>query len=310
MAPNSNQLRRHRLPPRVGLTLVEALVVLGILGLLIALTIPAVQRARDAAARAHCASNLRQLALAVHHFADARRKLPEGCGYPSLKSPRDLTRQAGISWQTAILPFVEQGALWEIAWEAQRVDPRGNQSPLHAQVREQILAGLLCPTETTPSGHYAGTTWSWGVTTYLGVAGSNRFRDDGVFHRNLTVPFAGITDGASNTLLIGERPAGPDGDYSGWYAGWGASSVCLLAQLMDAGEGRWVPRLTSCQVSLSTFRPGRLGEMCDVNHFWSLHSGGGNFAFADGSVRFVTYSSSTLLPALATRAGGEVVSLD
>jgi prepilin-type processing-associated H-X9-DG protein len=305
----AHRLRKRPASSRVGFTQVEVLVVIGIIALLVALSVPAVQRVRDAAARAHCSSNLLQLALGVHQFEATHRKLPEGCAYPLSKSRRDLMQQAGVSWQTAILPFIEQVPLWNLAWEAQNQDPIGTHSLLHRQVMETTLPVLLCPTETLSKGQNAGNGWSWAVTTYPGVAGSNRRAHNGIFHKNFTVRFGNITDGSSNTLMIGERPAGPDGDFSGWYAEWG-NSVCALSQILDAGYGRWNPGHLSCQITLSVFRPGRLGEMCDVNHFWSLHGGGANFAFADGSVRFLLYTSAPIVPALATRDGGEVVSPD
>jgi len=93
------------------------------------------------------------------------------------------------------------------------------------------------------------------------------------------------------------------------YAGWGAGSVCPLAQILSAAKNDWVPSTAvNCDFSAPAFRPGRINDACDVNHFWSLHAGGANFAFADGSVRFLRYSSSEVMPALATRAGGEVIS--
>ncbi|MFO0803834.1 MAG: H-X9-DG-CTERM domain-containing protein [Gemmataceae bacterium] len=70
-----------------------------------------------------------------------------------------------------------------------------------------------------------------------------------------------------------------------------------------------MPAGFSCSPTSQAFRPGRLENPCDVNHFWSPHPGGANFAFADGSVRFLSYSADPIMPALATRAGGEVVEI-
>ena len=109
--------------------------------------------------------------------------------------------------------------------------------------------------------------------------------------------------------MIGERPPGPKGDPGAWYAAWG-HGVCPLSQILAAGK--IAPSLdgVDCPPSLSPLRPGRLEDPCHTKHFWSLHAGGANFAFADGSVRFLAYRQSEILPALATRAGGEVVSAD
>jgi prepilin-type processing-associated H-X9-DG protein len=220
-----------------------------------------------------------------------------------------MTRQMGISWQTAILPFLDQATLWDMAWQAQCEDSGAGETPLHFFVGEQIIPGFLCPTERYQFGWNPANNSRWGVTSYLGVAGTNRWALDGVFSWNLTVHMVDISDGTSNTIMIGERPAGPDGDYAAWYANWGnmASGRNLM---LDAGYGSWSPSEASCRYRSTVFRPGELDNLCDVNHFWSLHAGGANFAFADGTVRFIPYTSAEILPALATRAGGEVVSLD
>jgi prepilin-type processing-associated H-X9-DG protein len=195
--------------------------------------------------------------------------------------------------------------LWNLAFEAQRLDPVGNAS-VHETVMAHKVGLFLCPTVTMESGGY-GNGITWGLTSYLGVAGTNVHANDGVFHRNYTVRFADITDGTSNTLMIGERPPGPQGIFSGWYAAWG-DSVCLLAQILPAGSNEWLPiQAISCEVTIGTFRPGQVDDACDINHFWSTHRGGANFAFADGSVHFLTYGNSDLMAALATRAGGEAV---
>jgi prepilin-type processing-associated H-X9-DG protein len=294
---------------RAAVTLLEAIVTIAIVGTLATLTVVAVQRARDACSRAECANKLRQMALAVHQYEGVHRKLPEGCAYPFLGSPKDLTIQGGFSWQTAILPFIDFRSLGQIAWDAQRADPITHNSPLHATVRQTVVPVFLCPAEPQTAGFNSANGWRWGITSYLGVAGTDKRLNDGIFHKNYTVRFSAIADGTSNTLMIGERPAGPNGQYSAWYAGWG-DCVCSLSQILHAGNGRWRPAHSGCQVSISVFRPGRLGDLCDVNHFWSLHSGGANFAFADSTVRFLTYDSASIMEALATRAGGEAVSLD
>jgi prepilin-type N-terminal cleavage/methylation domain-containing protein/prepilin-type processing-associated H-X9-DG protein len=294
---------------RPGFTLLEMLIVLAIIVLLLALTVTAVQRARAAAAQVECAHRMRQMALAVHQFHAAHQKLPEGCGYPFLQTEDDLTMQGGLSWQTAILPFIDQGPLWDEAWLAQEQDPITNTSPLHRLVCETVMVSFLCPAEFIRMGENSASGLKWGTTSYLGVAGTDKRLDDGVFHKDFTVRFADITDGSSNTLMIGERPVGPGGRYSAWYAGW-TDCVCSLNQILAAGDGVWDPDNSGCRVTTALFRPGLLGNICDVNHFWSLHSGGANFAFADGSVRFLPYSGATIIPALATRAGGEIASLD
>jgi prepilin-type processing-associated H-X9-DG protein len=295
---------------RFGVTLLETLVVLGIIAVLVALLVPAVQKVRDAAHRAGCASNLRQLALAVHQYADARHRLPQGCEYPFLKSPEQLVKQIGMSWNTSILPYVEQNALWNLAWDAHRKDPSGN-APEHLAVLAQTVPVYLCPSESRQTSMAPDGRTVLGLTSYVGVAGTNRRYNDGVFHINYTVRLADITDGTSHTVMIGERPPGPYGVFGTWYAAWG-DSVCPLSQILPTAEDvdLAIPPTSDCPYAGEPLRPGRLGDSCDTNHFWSLHVGGANFAFADGSVRFLRYSEAQVLPALATRAGGEVVEDD
>lgn len=288
------------------LTLLETLVAIAIVGVLIGLLLPAVQRVRDAAARAACASNLRQLGIGVHLYADVHERLPQGCSYPFLRSPDQLRGQIGLSWLTSILPFVEQNDLWNLAWKAQAQDPSGH-ADLHGTVEAKIMPVYLCPAEPRQSGGFANSTRTWGLTSYVGVAGTREVENDGVFHRHFTVRFGDITDGTSRTVMIGERPAGPRGIYGSWYANWGVS-VCQLAQILPAGRNHWsFFGAHDCPINGQPLRPGRLDDSCDVMHFWSLHLNGANFAFADGSVRFLAYDRSSLLPALATRAGGEIV---
>lgn len=142
------------------------------------------------------------------------------------------------------------------------------------------------------------------------MSGTGFDRDDGVYHPKLRVSTAGITDGTSNTVMIGERPTGRSGYYSGWYSGWGTLRY-FRGQLMPVSE-EWTnaPVERSVCADRTVFQFGKYDDPCHHNHFWSLHPGGANFAFADGSVKFLRYSAASVLPALATRAGGEVVSAD
>lgn len=126
---------------------------------------------------------------------------------------------------------------------------------------------------------------------------------------NFTVKFADITDGTSNTIMIGERPPGPKGIFGSWFADDGFC-ICPLAQILPASYSTPMTSYGVGCVSGPSFRPGSIDDGCATVYFWSLHANGANFAFADGSVHFLTYSQSGILPALATRDGGETVSVD
>ena len=131
------------------------------------------------------------------------------------------------------------------------------------------------------------------------------------------IRFEQVTDGLSNTLLLGERP--PDRDFaSGWWYIPNARTNLPEQPVMGVIAG--VPAGSRCQVNgydenrlygewsgVFVYGPGRPDNPCDATHFWSLHGGGANWTFGDGSVRFLSYSAQPILKALATRAGGEAV---
>ncbi len=149
-------------------------------------------------------------------------------------------------------------------------------------------------------------------TSYLGVAGQDAYRTrDGILFQNSTTSLLAVTDGTSNTLLLGERPPSADFQFGWWYAGSGQRATGSADIVLGVREPNLLPIVAG-----STCGPGRypfspalgLSDPCGMFHFWSPHSGGANFAFADGSVRFLTYEANSIMPALASRAGGEVVS--
>jgi prepilin-type processing-associated H-X9-DG protein len=109
--------------------------------------------------------------------------------------------------------------------------------------------------------------------------------------------------------MLGERPPSADFYYGWWYAGTGQDGTGSCDMVLGAREinaGR--PELANCSAAASHFGRGSLSNECDLLHFWSFHTGGANFAYADGSVHFLPYNADAQLTALATRAGGEAVS--
>jgi prepilin-type processing-associated H-X9-DG protein len=142
----------------------------------------------------------------------------------------------------------------------------------------------------------------------LGISGGFSGESNGVLGTGFSVRFADITDGMSQTVMVGERPPSANMDAGWWYTSHSTAydhDFVLTAEAAADPGSDCVPP----PVGKFVFGPGRITNQCDMYHFWSLHTGGANFAFADGSVRFLSYSVSPLLRSLASRSGGEVVEL-
>ena len=117
-----------------------------------------------------------------------------------------------------------------------------------------------------------------------------------------------ITDGTSNTLLVGERPPSNDMEYGWWFAGAGYDNFGVGDVLLGARETAYA-RSNGCPVTAVGLQPGKVTDPCSQSHFWSLHDAGANFLFADGSVHFLSYGADSVLPQLCTRNGGEVFAM-
>jgi prepilin-type N-terminal cleavage/methylation domain-containing protein len=280
------RLRRH------GFTLIELLVVIAIIGVLVALLLPAVQKVREAAIRVKCANNLKQIGTALHLYHDNYDVFPHAysrCFYP----PDDEHR----NWASLILPFIEQHNLEELGWYSYKT---------------HTVALYRCPADprTDAVGSYAGETS--GLTSYLAVDGNDFYYygvgtiqggDQGVMYRESRTRMTDITDGTSNTVMLGERPPSPDLRFGWWtYTELDSTLSARMSWLYyhTANNGAACP-------SPAVYSVGSLANDCDMHHFWSLHLGGANWLFADAAVRFIPYSASAVLPLLATRDGGEVV---
>jgi prepilin-type processing-associated H-X9-DG protein/prepilin-type N-terminal cleavage/methylation domain-containing protein len=293
---------------RRAITLIELLVVIAIMAILTGLLLSAVQRVREAAARAKCQNNVRQLALALHQFHDANNALPPG--HRSLFN-RDLMPLSG--WTLSVLPYVEQQPLYDQARSAYRRLPLPWLNPPHTGMNT-VVPAFLCPSDgrvVTPQ--VAGRNQRLvAFTSYLGVSGKNSQAKDGVLYQDSRVGLLAVTDGTSSTLLLGERPPSADFQFGWWYAGLGQRASGSADVVLGVREPNLQPIVSGskCGPGNYPFMPaGGFDDQCGMFHFWSPHSGGANFAFCDGSVRFLAYSANGVMPALASRAGGEAVNV-
>lgn len=285
---------------RPAFTLIELIVVLAIIAILMGLLLSAVQKVRSAAARTQCGNNLRQLALAVHQYDGVRQALPPGIASDTPREPMPY-----VGWNARILPFIEQESLWLNMRESFAQDRNFLHNPPH-NMRNYVVRAFGCPADdrVRRSSIFGAAAF----TSYLGVEGTDQFSKDGVLFLDSHVRFPEIRDGASNTLMIGERPPSANELLGWWYAGWGQGQDGSAEMVLGAREYNLETYGPACPPGPYHFTAGQLRNQCDAFHFWSLHSGGANFAFCDGSVRFLSYSADSILPALATREGGETVS--
>lgn len=293
---------------RQAFTLIEALVATAIIGVLAGLLLAAVQQVRQAAARLQCQNRLKQLALGLHHFHDTANKLPPG--HRSLLN-RDLMPFSG--WPVSILPYVEQQALSDRASATFRVFPFAFANPPHTGL-DTVVPAFICPSDdrVVVAQVSKRTNKPVAFTSYLGVSGDNFKSPNGVLYQDSRVSLMDISDGTSNTLLLGERPPSADFQFGWWYAGIGQRLTGSADMILSVREPNLQPIVSGskCGPGNYPFMPANgFDDPCGMFHFWSPHSGGANFALCDGSVRFLHYSADPIMPALATRAGAESVNV-
>ncbi len=294
-------------------TLIELLVVIGIVAVLIGLLLPAVQKVREAAARMSCQNNLKQMALAAHNYESVRGVLPPG----TIGSPDPLF---ALSVHVALLPYLEQDAIHQRALSDCRDYPiTRHMASLHAGLHT-LVKHFQCPADDRQQYRHRTSHGNVvALTGYLGVSGlgsdpfilGSGYRMSGVIYSGSRTKVTDITDGTTNTLLFGERPPSPDYECGWWYTfsppTIGGPSLPVRGLRGYTGSSDNLPAYGACPPGPYPYTRGDINNICDANHCWSLHPGGANFAFCDGSVKLLRYSADAILPALATRAGGEAI---
>jgi prepilin-type N-terminal cleavage/methylation domain-containing protein/prepilin-type processing-associated H-X9-DG protein len=318
-----------------GFTLVELLVVIAIIGILIALMLPAIQASREAARRTECLNNLTQLGVGVHQYEMAHGVYPAGT--IDKKGPiQNVAKGDHRNWIIQLLPYIEEGNAYR------HIDQSvGVYDPKNAPVRAITIAMLVCPDEsasplpTVGSSNYAGV--------HHDVEAPIDVNNNGVFFLNSHLRYDDITDGPSHTLFIGEKVL--DSYDLGWMSGTRATlrntgsalnsslpalppwavpqpaddgAEAVAADAKPAGDGKEAGRVDDA----SDAKPQAEGtppvekapaakvpqSLLFVGGFSSYHSGGVNFAFGDGSVRFIADTiEQGILEQLANRADGKLL---
>ena len=351
-------------------TLVELLVVIAIIGVLVALLLPAVQAAREAARRSSCTNNEKNIALAMLNYESARGKFPQGTSIPVKKNGRGAPSANGYPWHVEVLDYIEGGNLSNAIETEKRAyytaNPNGFPEPAKiVAIRETKTSVYLCPSDgeanavaaftagdLLPASNYCGVMGSaWSRAMYDETTGqhtgSNPCRStefapetgfdcmgsigslqgpvntDGMLYPGSAVRMGQVPDGTSNTFLLGER----------WYQFrvWAQGGYHTRTDRLEPDKpiamfvwaSKNVVATSPPNVSLKETgyyvihheddRPGPVPSgvqksMSANDMIWgSFHPGGGNFAFTDGSVRFISDSvDPTLWIAYASRNGQEV----
>lgn len=328
-------MRRIR---RSAFTLIELLVVIAIIAVLIGLLLPAVQKVREAAARAKCQNNLKQIGLALHNYQDARGSLPYGnTAFPSPPPSNDEDYTNGTSWAIEILPYVEQDALFR------QYNPTvGTHHASNQAFRETAVPVYTCPSDPNSAGLHVPQSGPGNSVYYRhgsyramsggGLSGDTRtwfdlvrqanglpFNWRGPLHVNwfsntkLVGPesLAAIPDGTSSTIMAGERynlpiesdpPSYKRGTF--WAYSYGSYNT---SSAVDDSRSLKVFDYIRCKYPLGRPSPVLTEEPC-MRGWSSSHSGVINFVFCDGSVRSLSTATDTkIFFALGTIAGGEVI---
>ncbi len=298
--------RRSRWPHR-GFTLIELLVVIAIISVLIALLLPAVQSAREAARRAQCCNNLMQMGIAVQSYESSHEMLPPGV-VNETGPVLDVAKGYGFGWMTQILPYFEMKNVYNHfnlkvgLYEAPNLTTRTN-----------LVRSFLCPSDNGPTRDSQRIAMTSYVGVHHDVEAPIAADNHGVLFLNSHVRYEDVTDGTSSTLFVGEKLN--DGLDLGWASGTRASLRNTGSAVNFSRPG---PRPAGPAPAKASAAGAALGDNNEertnpayVGGFASRHPGGSNFAFGDGSVKFIKSSIGiAVYQHLANRADGEVIDAD
>jgi prepilin-type N-terminal cleavage/methylation domain-containing protein len=277
-----------------GVTLIELLVVVAIIGMLVALLLPAVQAARESARRTQCQNNLRQIGVAINLHVDVHDTYPVGC--LGCRPPHDSSQRSWgpryISWNVQLLPHLEEQPLWQ-QFDLSRPSYHVKNRPVAAT----ILALFLCP--STPDGTLLSPQNAWrgaAFSDYGGVYGVEDANDDGIADPTATQTLGEESLG----VMLYEDPILPKDVTDG------LSNTACVAEVglrRSPAETEWVNGNNIFAQEASTPINGKV-EL--VNEIGSPHPGGASLVFCDARVEFIAESiDQPVLNAMLTKAGGE-----
>ena len=331
---------------RRAFTLIELLVVIAIIGVLIALLLPAVQAAREAARRAQCTNNLKQIGLGLHNYHSATNCFPPGY----LSTPVTATTSPnpdnisvgdnfgpGWGWLARSLPHLEQASVFNSINFSLPIDNHSDPTNANATARLTVISNFACPSDASfvatftvvdsssssstlgnpicdvASSNYVGSFGTGDPSSLFPISMTDnppgRDNGEGLFLRNRAITIAEVTDGTSQTFAAGERCQSLS--RASWVGAVTNAFVPITELQGNAGydpEGGGALTLSHTGEGHGPNSPPGLTH---ADQYWARHPGGANFLFGDGSVRFIKeLIGFTVYKSLATRRAGEVVSAD